>query len=672
MKSLLEVNSKNDIILKRDLTKREIWWVRNERALCFSDCMYFQTRYCYICDEEGKIFRYSPRKSQLVFNAILADFDERGLSIEIQALKARQQGITTEVQLKFAHRTLFMPGTKAVSSSVNGQKSELMANMSRSLIEKLPWWLVPAIKKRRWAGQSGMVEFHTDSIIAIQSGTQDTGIAQGWTVTCAHISEVCDYPNPVLLIEEGLFRAIHSSPAVLLVLESTGNGNTGWWADKWRDSKEFFPLGRSRLCPVFIPWHMADDLYPKSDWLKKFPVRADFTPSKETRAHAAKCKAYVANTPMFNKMLGSDWELPRHQQWFWQFNYEEAARTNNAKSWLRQMPADDFEALQGKNEEVFGHETIEVINRDREREYQAYAIVGEGIDERHEPDFSIVDDDKPRIEVEWMTTRGTLLEWLLVPLKPIDEGDEKSAMGKLLVFEPPIDGCDYTMGGDLADGVGGDRSVICGNRIGVQEQPDVQAFEFCSDQVSTAEAAAFMACVGAWYAPSVPIYMKPLMAIEQTRKPGDDAQNQLIRMGFSRHFRFHRLDGKRPEEDERRSNRMGWYTNAWSRPYMFGRGIDAVEGGWLKINSRFLLTEFQQLEKRYTSEDRSKMEHMRGKHDDRVFASFIAYVIAHTKDVMAERQKKRYAQPAGRLPELNLDFYQANQFTVSDPSEELR
>lgn len=105
---------------------------------------------------------------------------------------------------------------------------------------------------------------------------------------------------------------------------------------------------------------------------------------------------------------------------------------------------------------------------------------------------------------------------------------------------------------------------------------------------------------------------------------------------------------------------------------MFGRGIDAVEGNWLKINSKFLLNEFQQLEKRHTSEDRSKMEHMKGKHDDRVFAAFIAYVIAHTKDVMAERQKKRYATPAGRLPELNLDFYKANQYTVSGPGEELR
>lgn len=672
MKQLLEVDSRRNINLKRSLTKTEQWWIRNERSLCFADASYFKTRYCWLSDDENHTFRYAPRKSQLVFNSILADFDARALAIQVMCLKARQQGISTEVQLNFAHRAIFVPGTRAVSSSVDGQKSETMANMSRFLIKNLPWWLTPSFTRQRWSGQRGMIEFGTDSVISVQSGTQDTGIAQGTTVTCAHLSEVCDYQNPEMLIEEGLFRAMHPSAAILLVLESTGNGNVGWWPKTWRDAKEFFPLGRARLCPVFIPWHMADDLYPKSDWLKQFPIPDDFKPSKETRVHMAKCKAYVANTPMFEKMLGEGWELPRHQQWYWQMNYEEAARKDIPKSWLRQMPADDYEALAGKNDPVFGEESIASVETGRQRKYEVYGIVGEGIDEKHEPEVSLVDYDKPRIEIDWKTPRGILLEWMLVPLKPIDEHDEKSAMTKLLLYEPPLDGCDYSFGGDCADGIGGDRTVLCGNRIGVNEQPDIQAFEFCSDQVSTAEAAAFMACLAAWYGPCVPNYGKPLMGIEQTRKPGDDAQNQLIRMGFNRHYQWHRIDHKHADQQERRSLRIGWYTYSWSRDYMMGRGIDAVDGGWYKINSVFLKNEFGQLEKRRTSEDKSKIDHVKGKHNDRVFAAFIAYVIAHGKDILAERQKRRYSQPKSDLPELNLDDYNPFSFTVSGPGEELR
>lgn len=671
MNSLLIEEEKPYIAYKRDLTKREVWWIRNERALCHCDSMYFKTRYAYICDEEGNIMRYVPRMSQIIFNQILSDFDEKQIAIELQVLKGRQLGVSTEVQVNFAHRTMFYPGVNAVSASVNSQKSELMSNMARTLITRTPYWLCPSAIKQKWSGNHGMVGFRHGSTVAIQSGTQDTGIAQGWTVTCAHISEVCDYPNAKALIEEGLFRAVHTSSKVFLVLESTGNGNTGWWADTWRSSKEFYPLGRARLCPLFLPWFVGTDIYPKDDWLKKFPIPDDWRPGPETIKHATKCRSYVRNTPILSKILGKEWDLPRQQAWFWEFNFEEAKRKNSAKEWLRQMPADDLEALSGKNDKIFGDDTIEVIGECRKQQYEVYGIIGEGIDEKHEPDPAIVDYNKPRFEVSWTTPKGVQLEWMMLPLKPVDEHDEYDAMTKLLVFEKPIHGCDYSMAGDTSDGVGEDRSVINLNRIGSEEGPDVQAAEFCSDRVSTAEAAHFMAAIAAWYSPGIPQWKMPLMAVEQRRKPGDDCQNQLLRIGFRRHFKFHRLDGKNPDKDERQSTRLGWYTNEWSRPYMFGRGIDAIENGWFIVNSPFMVRELANLEKKYTVSGKSRMEHMQGKWDDRVFAGFIAYVIPHTRDVRIEKEKKRYANPKGKLPELDLSYYTANQFTVSDSRERL-
>src|SRR5208337_3684071 len=138
MKTLLEETDNRDIILRRELTKKEVWWVRNERAICRADAMYFKTRYGFLCDEEGTVMRYVPRVSQIVFNQVLADFDEKQLAIEIQALKGRQLGVSTEVQLDFGHRTIMLPGVNAVSASVNAQKSELMANMTKALSRAFP------------------------------------------------------------------------------------------------------------------------------------------------------------------------------------------------------------------------------------------------------------------------------------------------------------------------------------------------------------------------------------------------------------------------------------------------------------------------------------------------------------------------------------------------------
>ena len=573
MKSLLEETDNRDVFLKRELTKKEVWWIRNERAICRADAMYFKCGYGYLCDEEGTVMRYKPRVSQIIFNQVLADFDEKQLPIELQVLKGRQLGVSTEVQLDFGHRAMFIPGVNAVSASVDSQKSELMANMTQALYDGMPWWLRPQTSKWKFSGNHGMAGFRHGSKIAIQSGSQNTGIAQGWTVTLAHISEVCDYPNPKQLIEEGLFKAVHTSRKVFLVLESTGNGNVGWWPDTWRSSKEFYPLGRARLFPLFLPWFVGTDIYPKSDWLKKFPIPDHWQPGPDTIKHAIKCKAYVRGTAILSKILGDDWELPREQMWFWEFNFDEARRKNAAKEWLRQMPADDNEALSGKNDSIFGSETIEVISECRSRDYDVYGIIGEGIDEKFEPDPAIVDYNKPRFEVSWQTPRGVTLEWMFLPLKPIDERDENSAMGKLLVFEPPILGVDYSMAGDTSDGIGGDRTVLDVNRIGPVDGPDVQAAEFCSDLVSTAEAAHFMSAIAAWYAPKVPMYGCPLIAVEQRRKPGDDCQNQLLRLGFRRHYRYHRLDGKRPDKDERNSKKLGWFTEQLE-PAVYVRAAD--------------------------------------------------------------------------------------------------
>lgn len=666
MKSLLEETDNRDVFLKRELTKKEVWWIRNERAICRADAMYFKCGYGYLCDEEGTVMRYKPRVSQIIFNQVLADFDEKQLPIELQVLKGRQLGVSTEVQLDFGHRAMFIPGVNAVSASVDSQKSELMANMTQALYDGMPWWLRPQTSKWKFSGNHGMAGFRHGSKIAIQSGSQNTGIAQGWTVTLAHISEVCDYPNPKQLIEEGLFKAVHTSRKVFLVLESTGNGNVGWWPDTWRSSKEFYPLGRARLFPLFLPWFVGTDIYPKPDWLKKFPIPDHWQPGPDTIKHAIKCKAYVRGTAILSKILGDDWELPREQMWFWEFNFDEARRKNAAKEWLRQMPADDNEALSGKNDSIFGPETIEVISECRSRDYDVYGIIGEGIDEKFEPDPAIVDYNKPRFEVSWQTPRGVTLEWMFLPLKPIDERDENSAMGKLLVFEPPILGVDYSMAGDTSDGIGGDRTVLDVNRIGPVDGPDVQAAEFCSDLVSTAEAAHFMSAIAAWYAPKIPMYGCPLIAVEQRRKPGDDCQNQLLRLGFRRHFHFHRLDGKNPDKDEKQSTRLGWFTNEWSRPYMFGRLIDSVENGWQVVNSPFCIREMADLEKKFMASGRSRMEHMQGKHDDRVFARGIAYVIAHTKDVRMEKEKVRYDMPKGKLPDLDRSWYKGFSVKIDD------
>jgi len=294
---------------------------------------------------------------------------------------------STMVALMFLHRMLFMANTQGVMASVKQEKSDLLARIIATCYDRCPWWLVP----RLTVNKSGTMGWRNGSILSVQSGMQSTGIAQGWTPTCVLISELADIPNPKKTIEEGLLRATHSSRKLFQVFEGTGGGSTGWQADFWRAAKEGFPLGESRFCPLFISWPLATDLYPEADWIKKFPIPENWVPIKETRKHVQRCELYITTNDFLSKVAGVNWRMPREQQWFWEFNYKTAVKSHTERTWAAQMPADDLEALTGKNDIIFEPEVIQIQTETRKLDYQCYAVIGKSIDDGFEPDPLIID-----------------------------------------------------------------------------------------------------------------------------------------------------------------------------------------------------------------------------------------------------------------------------------------
>jgi len=86
---------------------------------------------------------------------------------------------------------------------------------------------------------------------------------------------------------------------------------------------------------------------------------------------------------------------------------------------------------------VFDTIVIDTVREKRQRAYQAYAITGDSIDDGFEPLEEEIDYDKDRIRVTWRSHRGQTYEWIMVPLLPFDETDERKSLGKILIFEEP-------------------------------------------------------------------------------------------------------------------------------------------------------------------------------------------------------------------------------------------
>lgn len=285
-------------------------WIQNEQVICTLDSGYWESRYVYVTSETGEIVKYKNRKAQDVFDSILANFEEQGIAAELLTLSARQSGISLKVVLKILHRMLFTPNHQALMASSNKLMSELMSKICDTVYDKSPFWLVPAKTKKN--------AFSNGSVNSFQSATQKAGIAQGYTPQSIFLQDVRDIPHPVQVIEEGLLRAVFSSAKTLMVLEGRAGKGSDWFSNAYQNAKKYWPQGKSRLFPVFIPWYVSSDIYPTKEWLNKFPVPPNWIPLENTKDHAEKAAEYVKNTSYLSEYLGNDWTMPLSQQWYWE------------------------------------------------------------------------------------------------------------------------------------------------------------------------------------------------------------------------------------------------------------------------------------------------------------------------------------------------------------------
>src|SRR6266403_150722 len=256
------LDDKGNPIGTQNLSPDESRWILNEIILCTCDAHYALTRYVFLIDRQGVVMRFVPRVAQEILFGIIADLEERGYSIEIMVLKARQLGITSLIQPLIGLRIFFGYGVNAVAGSADRQKTALMASKMFMCYDMFPVWLRPQHTQRAQSEQGGKLVFGGSlSGVSFQHGAQMSGIARGHTPTVYHLSEVASFINAKDQIEASLFKCVHPSPSVFGVLESTGEGDTGWWADTWRISSKRWQQGRARLCPLFLPWYVGTDLY---------------------------------------------------------------------------------------------------------------------------------------------------------------------------------------------------------------------------------------------------------------------------------------------------------------------------------------------------------------------------------------------------------------------------
>ena len=668
------------------LNADEVRFMQNERYLVMCSAAYFLEQYYWILNTSNTKQRFSWKGhsgQRVLFNCI-AHLEHMRVAIEILLAKARQLGMTTLVEGLMLCKVLFsQSGVNAVIASANVDKTREMVNKVLLAYDKLPWWLSPTWTARQ-RSDAGFINFGEQSAsISFQHGEQNTPISMGTTVIAYHLSEVSNYADACEhLIELGLWKAVHPSRRVFGILESTCKGDVGWWHDEYWNCKENWEAGGSRCMALFLPFYCCDDQYPNETEMRAHPIPEGWEPIPETRKMVNESMAYVESSPVLLRVLmqdGKPWEMRREQAHFWEWNFLSARRKGTEKSWYQEMPHTDEAAFQGSYENVFGKELIAELDTRRESDYDVYGIVGQSIEDRHEPEEDEIDYGTPemptyKVPVRWTSKRNQIYNWTLLPLEweepfrelsKMREADRDEHFGKLFVYLHPEPGYDYSIGVRASSGLGSDASAIavCRRARNWQDH-DVQAAEWRDNSVSHVEVFAWAMAIAAYYAKYMTKehhcptnYRMPYMAIEQVEQVGDTCQLQMRKMGYTRMHRMIRYDSNPAYNRKAKSHKDGWYTFNWSRPMLTDGFVVTVQNGWYELNSAYTLWEMQHWEVHYKGES-GKVVYEAGEETtaDGLKANALAAFCPNDIRSLTERTTKRFMEGGEeRRPALDIE-----------------
>jgi hypothetical protein len=622
--------------LKRDLYEDEIAWIRNERVICTWDYGYWSRNYGVILDWRNDLVVYKQNVAQSIINEIQSEMERNRFSVLLCQLKARQLGVSTDTELKVAHRVQFHPNVNAAVFSARPDSSLKMSKMMERNWDNQPWWLLPS--RGRWATSDvpGVMEFSAlKSVVSIQHGAQKLGIARGDTPTVFHGSEIGEIDNAEELIEAALLNAVHESPWVFGVLEGTGAGKHNWWFRNWQYIKANWPSGRSRLRPIFLPWYVGTDIWPTTTWVKMHPIPTGWIPEEGTRAHANRAKHYVEHNDLLRKYLGSNWEMPPEQQWFWEVTKHEAKEKGTLAKFFAELASDDIESFQSPGNSVLDAEVLSSY-RDRTQDpVGVYALTGPThvIPAKDQPSKRETDSSKKSIKINE--------DFRLVPLKYQGVSD-LDPIGKVLIWELPEEGAEYGLGIDTSNGVGGDRSIIEVLKKGTIHAKDRQVCEWVNPYLNAEQMTPYVHAIATYYQIKAS-NKQPKLVIEQAAG-GNILQRKLrLQLGWSNfHVDLRHYDRK--SLDRSKAPNIGWHTTPLVRDALITTLLSTIRNDEIDIYSPWLIEELGDL---HADEITQKIAAERGAHDDRPMA--IGMVLCSLHDLETRSKMPTVAQQRAEL-----------------------
>ena len=617
------------------LTKSEWEAVVEQQELCTSDFTWAARNYFWITDNNGQDVLLTLWEAQYLILQLWYDLKQQGRPQKIYIIKGRQIGASVLVEAMIAWSTIFFPNTEALVVSVDQPHSSYLFGLMLHIYDHLPWWLKPELASREEkeglvfdrenkdlrATQPGM-----NSKIYVQWSTQYSGVGQGRKILALHGSELTDWfqPRARRIIEGDLGHALKETPRAFGFLETTGKEAGSYCHRLWTRCEKMAEL--ADWYPLFLPWFFEPSRRRSVTVNGWKPAKPEATMRLRVQKEWVKCpgcgrfmtgaihgQSRVGMTCYFCKQGALEAVILSDEQLFWKEVKRRNAEGTDAESYkehLIELATTAEEAFQLQGLAVFGPACQEAVNATILDPEKVAGIKQGYFDIKQR--FHGLDGAQP----VW-TTRVPPAEpdtfRCYLPECQYDHATDQENFN-VTIWEEPQKGCSYSIGVDIAEGLGQDYSVIFVNKFG-RHGPDEQVAVLRDNRMEPLDLAFYCNLLGHWYNDA-------LMCIEYNGIGKVCADAVLLVYNYPNIYRWKHLDSVRSN-----SNKWHWYTKSDTREKLWQTARKWIKSGSWVIRSKNFLHEMQMFQK---DEDDSKSAgHADGEHDDELIAGMISLYCGH-------------------------------------------
>lgn len=195
------------------------------------------------------LLRYNQGQRKL--NQIIRDLQEKGRPVRVIVLKARQLGISTQIQGELFDTCARYPDVNA--GCIADENKHAREIYRKTIVFKRNLYYLPEFVA---TSREEMELANGSHYMVMTAGNLDTG--RSFTGHLLHASEFAFWPN-AHTVWGGLMQTIGNEVGTVVIIESTANGMSNLFYDTWQTAQD----PDSDWVPVFLPWH-TEPTYTKT------------------------------------------------------------------------------------------------------------------------------------------------------------------------------------------------------------------------------------------------------------------------------------------------------------------------------------------------------------------------------------------------------------------------